>query len=117
MPIRLVALLCAFLPTLLFAAGPPMDIFLTAAQRARLAEQRTLLAAALRDTRYLLHVAADYRLWARDPGEIIRNNRDGTRLVMEAADDLGIAPARPHRFEFRDSVPEERARYPGSVSS
>lgn len=40
---------------------------------------------ALRDVRYLFHVAADYRLWARDPGEIIRNNREGTRVVMEAA--------------------------------
>ena len=31
------------------------------------------------------HVAADYRLWARDPGEIYRNNVDGTRNVLEAA--------------------------------
>jgi len=34
---------------------------------------------------YLFHVAADYRLWARDPGEIIRANQEGTRTVMEAA--------------------------------
>ncbi|MEI9930055.1 MAG: hopanoid-associated sugar epimerase [Rhizomicrobium sp.] len=34
---------------------------------------------------YLFHVAADYRLWARDPEEIVRNNREGTRNVMEAA--------------------------------
>jgi dihydroflavonol-4-reductase len=40
---------------------------------------------ALKDTRYLFHVAADYRLWARDPEEIVRNNREGTRNVMEAA--------------------------------
>ncbi len=40
---------------------------------------------ALQDARYLFHVAADYRLWARDPEEIVRNNRDGTRTVMEAA--------------------------------
>ncbi len=31
------------------------------------------------------HVAADYRLWARDPEEIVRNNRDTTRIVCEAA--------------------------------
>ena len=31
------------------------------------------------------HVAADYRLWARDPREIYRNNVDGTRNVLEAA--------------------------------
>lgn len=40
---------------------------------------------ALMDCRYLFHVAADYRLWARDREEIVRNNRDGTRTVMEAA--------------------------------
>src|ERR1017187_3257566 len=27
----------------------------------------------------LFHVAADYRLWARDPGELYRSNVDGTR--------------------------------------
>ena len=33
----------------------------------------------------LFHVAADYRLWARDPEEILRSNLSGTRIVMEAA--------------------------------
>jgi dihydroflavonol-4-reductase len=40
---------------------------------------------ALKDARYLFHVAADYRLWARDREEIVRNNREGTKTVMEAA--------------------------------
>ena len=40
---------------------------------------------AIQGARYLFHVAADYRLWARDPEEIVRNNRDGTRNAMEAA--------------------------------
>jgi dihydroflavonol-4-reductase len=40
---------------------------------------------ALEGVRYLFHVAADYRLWARDPAEIERNNIDGTRTVMRAA--------------------------------
>ncbi len=31
------------------------------------------------------HVAADYRLWARDPGELYRSNVDGTRNLLEAA--------------------------------
>ena len=48
------------------------------------------MTAALRDVRFLFHVAADYRLWARDPGEIIRNNREGTRLVMHAAREAGV---------------------------
>ena len=40
---------------------------------------------ALDGVRYLFHVAADYRLWARNPDEIMRNNLEGTRNVMEAA--------------------------------
>jgi dihydroflavonol-4-reductase len=40
---------------------------------------------ALGGVRYLLHVAADYRLWAPDPEEIMRANLEGTRVVMEAA--------------------------------
>jgi len=41
--------------------------------------------AAMKGARYFFHVAADYRLWARDMEEIVRNNREGTRIVMEAA--------------------------------
>ncbi|MDE2301890.1 MAG: NAD-dependent epimerase/dehydratase family protein [Sphingomonadales bacterium] len=33
----------------------------------------------------LYHVAADYRLWARDAQEIIRNNAGMTQVVMDAA--------------------------------
>ncbi len=36
------------------------------------------------------HVAADYRLWARDPSEIYRSNVEGTRNVLETALQLGI---------------------------
>ena len=43
------------------------------------------MAAALKGARYLFHVAADYRLWARDPGEIERNNLEGVGATMDAA--------------------------------
>src|SRR5450432_2033431 len=33
----------------------------------------------------LFHVAADYRLWARDPRDLYRSNVDGTRNLLEAA--------------------------------
>ncbi len=46
--------------------------------------------AAMKGARYFFHVAADYRLWARDMEEIVRNNRDGTRIVMEAALAQGV---------------------------
>ena len=48
------------------------------------------VAAAMADVRWLFHVAADYRLWVRDPAEIIRTNRDGTRTVMRAALEAGV---------------------------
>lgn len=40
--------------------------------------------------RYLFHVAADYRLWAPDPEDIVRNNRVGTLAVMAAAKAAGV---------------------------
>jgi dihydroflavonol-4-reductase len=38
----------------------------------------------------LFHVAADYRLWARDPGELYRSNVDGTRNLLTAARQAGV---------------------------
>ena len=40
--------------------------------------------------RYLFHVAADYRIWARDPEEIVRNNRLTTANVVDAALAAGV---------------------------
>ena len=40
--------------------------------------------------RYVFHVAADYRLWARDPREIFASNVEGTRILMEAAMRAGV---------------------------
>ena len=38
----------------------------------------------------LYHCAADYRLWARDPREIFRSNVEGTRNILELADEAGV---------------------------
>lgn len=38
----------------------------------------------------LFHVAADYRIWAPDPEEIVRNNVTGTRNLMESARAAGV---------------------------
>ena len=43
------------------------------------------VARALAGVQALAHVAADYRLWARDPEEIVRHNAEGTAAVMRAA--------------------------------
>ncbi len=40
---------------------------------------------AMAGMRHLFHVAADYRIWAPEPEEIVRNNLASTRAVMEAA--------------------------------
>jgi dihydroflavonol-4-reductase len=45
---------------------------------------------ALIDCRALFHVAADYRLGARDPAELYRNNVDGTRNMLLAARRAGV---------------------------
>ena len=45
---------------------------------------------AMAGTRYVFHVAADYRLWARDPGEIYAANVEGTRIVMQEALNAGV---------------------------
>jgi dihydroflavonol-4-reductase len=38
----------------------------------------------------LFHVAADYRLWAKDPGELYRSNVEGTRSLLQAATAAGV---------------------------
>ena len=38
----------------------------------------------------VFHVAADYRLWLRDPAEMYRSNVDGTRAILEAARKNGV---------------------------
>ena len=48
------------------------------------------LAKAMTGVKYLFHVAADYRLWARNPEEIVRHNLDGAMAVMTAALAAGV---------------------------
>ncbi len=38
----------------------------------------------------VFHVAADYRLWVRDPAEMYRSNVEGTRAMLEAARKNGV---------------------------
>lgn len=51
---------------------------------------RGSLAAALKGIRYLVHVAADYRLWAPSPDDLIRANVEGSRAIMEEAMRAGV---------------------------
>ena len=63
---------------------------------------------ALDGMRFVVHVAADYRLWAADPKAIWRNNVGGTTTVMEAALDAGV-----ERIVYTSSVATLAARADG----
>ncbi len=49
------------------------------------------LRTALRGCDALVHVAADYRLWVRDPKEMYSANVDGTRELLRIAREEGVA--------------------------
>lgn len=51
---------------------------------------RASVAAAVKGARYLVHAAADYRLWAPSFEELIRANVEGTRTIMEEAQRAGV---------------------------
>ncbi len=48
------------------------------------------LARAADGCRYLVHVAADYRLWVPDPAAMMRANVEGTRALLLAAQSRGV---------------------------
>ena len=61
---------------------------------------------AMDGVRHVFHVAADYRIWARDPQEIVRNNLEGTRVVMDAARATGV-----ERIVYTSSVAALKPRH------
>ena len=48
------------------------------------------LAAAVAGCRFVVHVAADYRLWVPDPAPMLAANVDGTRALLLAAAGAGV---------------------------
>ena len=48
------------------------------------------LSRAMNGVHWLFHVAADYRLWTKDPDEIYQTNVEGTRRLFEVAADSGV---------------------------
>jgi dihydroflavonol-4-reductase len=83
------------------AAGHPVRVLVRASSpRANIAPgddvavgdllDRGSVAAALTGMRYLVHAAADYRLWARSPDDIMRANVEGTRNIMQEAMRAGV---------------------------
>jgi len=45
---------------------------------------------AMKGVRRVYHVAADYRLWSRNPNEIYESNVEGTRRLLEIAGQAGV---------------------------
>jgi dihydroflavonol-4-reductase len=66
---------------------------------------------AMQGIRYVFHVAADYRLWARDPSEIFAANVDGTRIIMEEAQRAGV-----ERIVYCSSVATLKLQHDGSAA-
>src|SRR5262245_18033567 len=72
---------------------------------------RTALDAAVRGATWIFHVAADYRLWARDPHEIYDNNVEGTRRLLDACRKAGV-----ERLIYTSSVATLAAPPHGSLA-
>lgn len=69
------------------------------------------LRAAVSGARYLFHVAADYRLWARNPHELAATNVEGTRALMEEALRAGV-----ERVVYTSSVATLRVGPDGKIA-
>jgi dihydroflavonol-4-reductase len=65
---------------------------------------------ALHGIRRVFHVAADYRLWARDSREIYESNVTGTKNLLDAARAAGV-----ERFIYTSSVATIAVERPGGL--
>jgi dihydroflavonol-4-reductase len=72
---------------------------------------RNSVGRAMAGMRYVFHVAADYRLWARDRSEIFASNVEGTRILMEEAMRAGV-----ERIVYTSSVATIALRSDGTAA-
>ncbi len=68
------------------------------------------LRSAIRGCDALMHVAADYRLWVRDPDTMYRSNVEGTRALLRIAREEGV-----RRFVYTSSVATMGFRSDGTI--
>lgn len=68
------------------------------------------LARAIKGVETVYHVAADYRLWSRDSREIYESNVTGTRNLLQAARNAGVA-----RFVYTSTVATVAVPHAGSL--
>jgi dihydroflavonol-4-reductase len=64
---------------------------------------------AVSGVQHVFHVAADYRLWARNPDEIYETNVQGTRRLLEVAANAGV-----ERFVYTSTVATIAVPHPAS---
>ncbi|HEX3501689.1 MAG TPA: hopanoid-associated sugar epimerase [Stellaceae bacterium] len=74
-------------------------------------EDAASLRAALAGCSHLFHIAADYRLWVRDPEAMFRANVDGTQMLMEGALEAGL-----QRIVYTSSVATLGIRSDGAAA-
>ena len=72
--------------------------------------QPSTLHAALADCDALVHVAADYRLWVRDPEAMYAANVEGTRELLQCAREAGV-----RRVVYTSSVATMGFRTDGTI--
>jgi dihydroflavonol-4-reductase len=70
------------------------------------------LASAIQGCDAVLHVAADYRLWVRDPQQMYGANVQGTAALLKLAREAGVP-----RFVYTSSVATMGFRSDGSIAS
>jgi dihydroflavonol-4-reductase len=70
---------------------------------------KSAVISAAQGSRYVFHLAADYRLWSADGQDIMRTNVEGTRVVMEAARAVGA-----ERIVYTSSVATLKLREDGA---
>ena len=70
----------------------------------------TSLDLALKGVRRVYHVAADYRLWARDPQDIYDSNVTGTKNLLDAARRAGV-----EQFIYTSTVATIAVDRPGAL--
>ncbi len=68
------------------------------------------LRSALRGCDAVMHVAADYRLWVRDPDAMYRSNVEGTRALLRLAREEGVP-----RFVYTSSVATMHFKTDGTI--
>ena len=71
---------------------------------------------AMRGVRQVFHVAADYRLWSRDPQEIYRTNVDGTRRLFEIAGNAGVSRVVYTSTVATIAVPQNDGKLPNEAT-